>query len=69
MSGAAVGKIVSIDTGEDDITQSPTGDGLCRIFRFVYVKWWRCARCLDGTKSASSCTLIAHELRVRKVDR
>lgn len=62
VSGAAIGKIVTVNRGEHNVTETPAGDGLGRVLGFVNVEWrWRTRR-LDRAESAATRACVAHEL-------
>lgn len=58
---------ITIDTGEDDIPETPTTYSLRGILGLVYVKRRWCSGRLDRTESASSGASIAHQLKIKFV--
>lgn len=61
MSRPSVREIVSVNAGEDDISQAPPPQGLGCILGLMGIQRRRLVARLDAAKSASACARIAHQ--------
>lgn len=59
--GAAVGQVVAVDAGEDDVAQPPAGQGLCGVLGLVGVEGRGPAVRLDAAEAAPARAGVAHE--------
>ncbi len=66
MVSPLVRQVVAIDAREDDVAQTPVGDGLGHLLGLVDVEWGGRAAGLDGAEAAVSCVSWASYTRFVK---
>jgi hypothetical protein len=61
MFGTTISKIISIDTGQHNVIQTPSTDGFSGMFWLMRIQWLGCSVGLDGTEATSTGTFVAHQ--------
>ena len=59
---ATKSRTIAVDTGQDDITKTPTAYCFSSVFRLVRVQRWGCPRSLYRAEPAPPSACIAHQL-------
>ena len=58
MRSAAIGKIITVNRGNDDMAQAKRGNGLCHILRLIQIQRVRPPRC-NIAERTGACTYRA----------
>jgi hypothetical protein len=55
---------ITIDRGQDDIVQAPSGDSFGSVLWLMNIQGFGCLAGLDRAETASTGALVSHQLKV-----